>query len=54
MVCDGYADFASLANVFASLLTLLTAVFTELRSWILIVILPRLRTEVLSWLAAVQ
>ena len=41
VVCDEYADFASLANVFASAWTLPTAVFTEPRSLTLTVILPR-------------
>jgi hypothetical protein len=54
VVCDGYADFASLANVFALVWTLLSAVCRELRPFSATLTLPRLLTEVLSWLAAVQ
>ncbi len=54
VVCDGYADFASLANVFALVWTLLSAVCRELRPFLATLTLPRLRTEVLRLVAAVQ
>ena len=54
VVCGANADFASLANVFASLTTLLSAVCRELRPFLATSTLPRLLTEVLRLLAAVQ
>ena len=54
VVCDEYADFASAANVLALVWTLLSAVCRELRPFWATWTLPRLWTEVLSWLAAVQ
>ena len=54
VVCDGYADFASLANVFALVWTLVSAVCRELRPFLATSTLPRLLTEVLRLVAAVH
>ena len=54
VVCGANSDFASSANVFASVWTLLSAVVRELRPFAETSTLPRLVTEVLSWSAAVQ
>ena len=53
-VCGANVDFASLANVFGSVRTLLTAVCRELRPFWATLTLPRLVTEVLRLAAAVQ
>ncbi len=54
VVCDGYADFASSANVFALVLTLVSAVCRELRPFWATLTSPRLLTEVLRSVASVQ
>jgi len=54
VVCDGKADFASEANVCALVWTLLSAVCRELSPFLETSTLPRLLTEVLRWVAAVQ
>jgi hypothetical protein len=54
VVCDGKADFASLANVLALLVTLVTAVWRESRPFLATSTSPRLLTEVLRLVAAAQ
>src|SRR5450755_598261 len=53
-VCDGYADFASVANAAALVLTLVSAVCRELRPFLATSTLPRFWTEVLRLAASVQ
>ena len=53
-VCDGYADFASVANAAALVWTLFSAVCRELRPSLATSTLPRLLTEVLRLAASVQ
>jgi hypothetical protein len=53
-VCDGYADFAFAANDAASVLTLLSAVCRELRTFLATSTLPRFWTEVLRLAASAQ
>ena len=53
-VCDGNADFASVANDAALVWTLLSAVCRELRPFLATSTLPRLLTEVLRLAASVQ
>ena len=53
-VCDGNADFASVANAVALVWTLLSAVCRELRPFLETSTLPRLLTEVLRLAASVQ
>jgi len=48
---DANAGFASLANLFALLVTLFSAALTKTRTFFPALILPKLRTEVLSWSA---
>ncbi len=53
-VCDGNADFASVANVVALVWTLVSAVCREVRPFLATLTSPRLWTEVLRLVAAVQ
>ncbi len=48
---DANADFASLANLFALLVTLFSAALTKTRPVLPTLTLRRLQTEVLSWSA---
>ena len=54
VVCDGNADFASLAKVLALVWTLVSAVCRELRPFLATLTLSRLLTEVLRLVTAVQ
>jgi len=54
VVCGANADFASVANAVALVLTLVSAVCRELRPFWATLTLARSWTEVLSWSAAVQ